>query len=277
MGAHLLSLYNSNQPYPAPTPYATPRYPFEPFTGRVNYLNYGAGSTYYGGLAKLTGEVISRLRMEISYAYAKSEDDAVAPYTDPEGRPSGLQYIYYPRGDRSPSTFDITQRLVLSAHYDVPFKQRILANWGISTLITAQTGFPLTPELATNGLNNGGFQLPDRIGNGALPAEQRSYLDWFDTNLGPNGPFSVPALYQYGNSGFGIIRGPGLVDVDAALHRIVVLREQLRLQVRIEASNLFNSTNLALPDRYLGVESSGVISHTVTPAREFQIVMRMTF
>jgi hypothetical protein len=64
--------------------------------------------------------------------------------------------------------------------------------------------------------------------------------------------------------------------MDAALHRTFVLRERLRMQARIEASNLLNHTNLALPDRY-GVESSGVISHTITPARQFQLALRMTW
>jgi hypothetical protein len=277
MGAHLLALYNSNQPFPAPTPYATPRYPFEPFHGRVNYVNNGAGSTYYGGELKFTGEVAPNLHLQINYVYSKSEDDGVAPYTNPEGRPSELQYIYFPRGDRGPSTFDLTQRFVLTAHYDLPFKQRVTKDWQLDALVTAQTGFPITPELATNSLNNGGFQLPNRVSSGALPSDQQSYLHWFDTTVGPSGPFSQPALYEYGNSGFGIVRGPGLATTDLALHRLFALREQFKLQVRIEAANLLNNVNFGLPDRYLGVESSGVISHTVTPARQFQTILRLTW
>jgi hypothetical protein len=289
MGIHLLAAYDSNEPYPAPSPYATPRYPFDPYEGRVNYLNFGGGSTYYGGQMKLTGRVTSGLSVILSYAYAKSLDDSVEPDTNPESRPSVPQYIYDPRGNRSPSPFDITHRMVLIGHYDVPFRgagtvlasrllSHALANWSVSALVTAQTGFPFTPELAANSLNNGGFQLPDRIGNGALPPDRRSYLDWFNTSLGPAGSgsaFVVPPLYQYGNSGFDILRGPALVDAEAALYRTFALREQLRLQARMEASNLLNHANLALPGRLLGVESSGVISHTITPARQFQVAVKV--
>jgi hypothetical protein len=141
-----------------------------------------------------------------------------------------------------------------------------------------QTGFPFTPELAVNSLNNGGFQLPNRTGSGAVPANQRSYLHWFNTSLGAaDSAFQVPALYQYGNSGFDVLRGPGLATADAAISRSFRLRESLRLETRIAATNLLNHTNFALPDRYLGVESSGVISHTVTPARQLQLVIRVAW
>jgi hypothetical protein len=67
------------------------------------------------------------------------------------------------------------------------------------------------------------------------------------------------------------------VNLDAALHRTFALRERLRLEARIEAVNLLNHTNLALPVRFLGVEDSGVISHTITPARQFQLALRMAW
>ena len=266
MGIHLYAAYDANQPYPAPTPYATPRYPFEPFHGRVNYLNLGGGSTFYAGQVRVSGHIVRNLAAQFMYAFAKSLDDAMTPGTISASRPSGPQYIYDPRGNRGPSTFDITHRAVLSADY-------VFRNWTASTLITLESGFPFTPELASNSLNNGGFQLPDRVATGAIPSDQRSPQHWFDTKLGS--AFTVPALYQYGNSGFGILRGPGLATTDVSLSRVFVLRENLRLSGMIEGVNLFNRANFALPDRILGVESSGTINHTATPARRIELVVRL--
>jgi hypothetical protein len=113
-----------------------------------------------------------------------------------------------------------------------------------------------------------------------LASSERSYLQWFNTALDPSTPggaFQVPALLQYGNSGFDILRGPGLATVDTALSRTFRLRQRLHLELRAEAHNLQNRTNLALPDRFLGVESSGVISHTITPARQVQIAARLAW
>jgi hypothetical protein len=284
MGIHLEDAFNANQPFPAPTPYATLRYPYDPYESRINYLNLGGGSTYYGGQVKVSGEVRPGLIILLSYSHSKSVDDSVAPYTDPQSRPAAPQNIYNPRGNRGLSPFDVAQRAVLTAQYELPrhtgrdWLAAATRNWRAAAMVTLQTGFPFTPELAVNSLNNGGFQLPNRAGNGALPAGQRSYLNWFDTSLGAAGSaFQVPALYQYGNSGFDILRGPGLATADAAISRNFRLRESLRLETRIAATNLLNRTNFALPNRYLGVESSGIISHTVAPARQLQLALRVAW
>jgi len=282
MGAHLYESYDANQPYPAPTPYPFARYPFEPDHSRVDYLDLAGGSTYYGGQLKLSGQPRPGLRFTTTYLYAKSIDDSTAPGTNQDSRPPGPQYIYSLRSMRSVSPFDILQRLMLTASYDLPFRNAALANWRVGTLITVQSGLPFTPELAVNSLNNGGFQLPNRVGNGSLPASQQSYLQWFNTSLNPSDPnraFQIPQLYQYGDSGFDILRGPRLANTDLSLARDFPLRESLRqalrLGTRIEVFNLLNQVNFALPNRILGTESSGVISHTATSARQVQVVVKL--
>ena len=278
MGIHLYESYNVNQPYPAPTPYNSNRYPYPNYDSRVEYLGFAGGSTYYGGQAKLSGQLGSNLSMLIAYRYAKSLDDSSPPGTLQDSRPSGPQYIYNLRGNRSPSPFDIPQRVVATVSYTSSFRSKVLADWRIDTLTTIQSGLPFTPQLATNGLNNAGYQLPDRVGSGALPSSLRSVMDWFNTSVdSQNAAFRTPALFQYGNSGFDILRGPGLATVDAALSRDFAIREKLHLQTRIEAFNLLNRTNLALPERILELESSGVISHTATPSRNIQLVARLAW
>jgi hypothetical protein len=290
MGMHLFEIYDGNQPDPAPLPYAYPRHPFAIYS-RIEYLSFAGGSTYYGGQVKLDGQLASGLQILTTYRYAKSLDDATAPGSNQNSRPSGPQFINYFRGSRSPSPFDIQQRLIVMASYDLPFKNTAaaksgvsrllhyaLTEWRASTIITAQTGLPFTPELAVNSLSNGGFQLPDRSGSGALPAAQRSYRHWFNTSLNPADPnhaFEIPGLYRYGNSGFDILRGPGLATADISLSKSHPIRDNLRFQVGFEVFNFLNRPNFALPNRILGVESSGAISHTVTPSRNFQFSTRI--
>ena len=269
MGAHLYERYDANQPFPAPTPYPFARYPFEPYHGRVDYLDLAGGSTYYGGQLKLSGQPRRGLHLVTAYLYAKSIDDSTAPGTDQDSRPPGPQYIYSLRSVRSVSPFDIPQRLMLVASSELPLHVRV------GTFITIQSGLPFTPQLAVNNLNNGGFQLPNRVSSGTLSASQQSYLQWFNTSLNtPGSAYQLPPLYQYGNSGFDILRGPGLVDTDVSLARDFSLRESLHLRTRVEVFNLLNRANFALPERLLGVESSGVISHTATPSRQVQLVVK---
>jgi hypothetical protein len=287
MGIHLYESYNINQPYPAPTPYAYQRYPYPPYDARVEYLGFAGGSTYYGGEAKLTGQLRPGLRLLLTYRRAKSIDDATQPETAQQSRPTGPQFIYNLRLDRSVSPFDIAQRATIAAEYDLPLRnlhrslaETLFGDWRIDTLATLQTGFPFTPQLAINGLNNGGYQLPDRVASGALPANLRSVTQWFNTSFNASSPataFLVPALFTYGDSGYDILRGPGLATVDASLARTYALRERLRLEIRFEVRNLFNTTNLALPNAILGVDTAGVINHTATPSRDLQIVARLNW
>jgi hypothetical protein len=79
---------------------------------------------------------------------------------------------------------------------------------------------------------------------------------------------------QYGNAGYDIVRGPGLATVDASLARTFAVTERLHLEARAEAFNPLNRTNFALPNRILGLDSSGVISHTATASRQMQLVVR---
>jgi hypothetical protein len=281
MGMHLQDVFNANEAFPAPTPYATLRYPYDPYESRITYMNLGGGSTYYGGQARLSGQIRPALVLLLSYSHSKSLDDSVTPFSDPLSRPTEPQDAYNARGNRSPSPFDIAQRAVLSAQYELPshagrgWLPAAIRDWHASALVTLQTGFPFTPELAVNSLNNGGFQLPSRTGNGALSADRRSYLNWFNSSLGAaDSAFQVPGLYKYGNSGFDILRGPGLATADAALSRSFRLRDGLRIETRVAAANLLDRANFALPNRFLGVESSGAISHTVTPARQVQLTVR---
>jgi hypothetical protein len=177
---------------------------------------------------------------------------------------------------------------VFTASYDLPFQgartgagtgsrrlHAIIENWCASTVITVQPGYRFTPQLAVNSLNNGGYQLPDRVANGSLPSSQRSYRHWFNTSLDPAWAFATPPLYQYGNSGFDILHGPGLASADAALGRRFSVGERLRLQTTLDVFNLLNQTNFALPNRSLGVESAGVISHTSTSARQLEVLARV--
>ncbi len=290
MGMHLYSREDSNQPYPAPTPFPYPRYAYDPYHMRIEYLDFAGGSTYYGGTFKLTGRWNSGPQFQLSYTFAKALDDATTPGTDQQSRPPVPQYLYNPRGMRSPSTFDVSQRLVFTAHYELPRSipalnsgaaaRRLgaaLANWRIYANAVMQGGLPFTPQLAANSLNDGGIQLPNRIGSGALPAGQQSYLQWFNTSLNPADPnraFQTPAVFQYGNSGFDILRGPGMASLDSALAKSIPLTERLRIRTRIEAFNLLNRVNFALPNRILGLSSSGAIDHTATSARRLQLSVR---
>jgi hypothetical protein len=62
----------------------------------------------------------------------------------------------------------------------------------------------------------------------------------------PTGPASGATL-RPGNLGRNALRSPGLVNVDFSLSKSFAIRERYRFQIRAEAFNALNHTNLLAP------------------------------
>jgi hypothetical protein len=290
-GSHLFSTYNLNMPVPGPTPLAARR-PIQLLNNlpTINYYGYFGDSNYQGLQTKLSKRFSRGLEFLTTYTWAKSLDNAIAGSSGQRGRPNvSAQYqdINNIRSARGLSSFDIAHRFVFSGFYALPFGKdrhdilgRVVGGWQFNTIVTLQTGPPFTPALAANGLNNGNFQLPNRIGDGALPDAQRTIQRWFNTSIDPNDPnraFSVPPQYVFGNSGYNILRGPSLQTVDFAVHKNIPLNERVKLQLRGEGFNIFNQANFALPNFNLGTAAGGSISSTITTSRQIQVVAKVEF
>lgn len=288
-GLNLFSAYNLNQAQPGTGSIASRR-PLQAISNiaNVNFLGYFGASTYHGLQTKFTQQFKGGASVMAVYTWSKSIDDSISASSGQSNRIAGYQDINNRRQARGPSTFDVAHRFVLSGSYELPFgKGRRFASganpivdgfiggWQLNTITTIQTGLPFTPTMASNGLNNGGaYQLPNRIGNGELPSDQRTIQRWFDTSA-----FVAPPAFTYGNSGINILRGPGFGSVDFATHKNFRLwNETSRLQFRAEAFNAFNRANFALPEFRIGVPASGTITRTISGfGRQIQLVAKIEF
>ncbi len=74
------------------------------------------------------------------------------------------------------------------------------------------------------------------------------------------GSFVAPAQYTFGNLGRTVAIGPGATIADLAVLKSVQIREQHRLQFRVEMLNFPNRANFALPNQSRGVANFGRIS-----------------
>ena len=70
--------------------------------------------------------------------------------------------------------------------------------------------------------------------------------------------------------------GPGFANVNLALIKHVAVGPHARLQLRVEAFNLFNRTNFGLPDGFFGSPTFGQIL-SASEARRIQVGARMLF
>src|SRR5690349_4540409 len=101
--------------------------------------------------------------------------------------------------------------------------------------------------MATNNLNTTNFQRPNRICDGRLPGSQRSIERWFDTSC-----FVAPPAFVFGNSGRNILIAPHTYNWDISLHRVFQIGEKLKIELRGEYYNAFNSPQFYPPMNLLG-------------------------
>jgi hypothetical protein len=178
---------------------------------------------------------------------------------------------------------DIRHRFALSAVYDVPawgksgFVHEVTKDWRLSTIFQAQSGFPFTISVFGDTANAGTLlgENPIRANYTGQPVfgpGTHTADNWFNTAA-----FATPAAFTFGNVGRNIVYGPGRQTLDLALQRDIAITENMKLQLRAEAFNALNHTNLGTPNRFVNTPQFGTITEAATPGREIQLGVRLSF
>ena len=150
------------------------------------------------------------------------------------------------------------------------FARAVASNWQISPIVKVRSAAFFT---VTSGVDSAltatPNQTPNQIGN-PYPSEQ-TVRNWISASA-----FSVPAQGSYGNLGRNNLKGPGSVQVDAALSRTFQIREKKTVQLRAEAFNLLNHANFSPPVSPLNSGSFGQIQSALDP-RIMQFALKFIF
>jgi hypothetical protein len=88
--------------------------------------------------------------------------------------------------------------------------------------------------------------------------------------------FALPALGTFGNTGRNSIQGPGTWSLDAALSRVIPVRENQRVEFRAEAYNVTNSFRPGNPNTTITNANFGVIRTSLEP-RILQFALKYVF
>jgi hypothetical protein len=127
----------------------------------------------------------------------------------------------------------------------------VIGGWQVAGIATLQTGPFLTPyfsggsDPSGTGVNVRGHvssQRPDRIGSGELSnPTPEAYFD--------RAAFVIPAnnIGRFGNSGVGIVSGPGTAVFSMSAAKRFHITERLALRYESTFTNLFNHTNYDIP------------------------------
>jgi hypothetical protein len=153
----------------------------------------------------------------------------------------------------------------------------LLDGWTVSTIVTVQSGTPLTitagQDRNLDGINN---DRADLIGDPALPGGRpraEAIEAWFNIAA-----FANPASGADGTGGRNIIDGPGYRSVDLGLFR------DLRLpgggptfQFRLEATNVLNIVNLTNPGTNFAAPATFGKIRSARDMRRIQFGARVSF
>ena len=282
LGRRLDTTYNLNQPVPGATSTASrrPYFSVRPNLSDVTWTVSDGLSNYSALQLSVEKRFSHGLSALLGYAWGHIIDDTGNVYGGGTGTPQDPRNR---RADRGNASFDIRQRMTISYLYNLPFgKGRALLNhggpanlllggWQTNGLATLQTGLPFTPQLQTS-TTNCCASRPDRVADGTLSSGQRSINRWFDTSA-----FTTPAPFTYGSAGRNILFGPGRVNFDMSLFKDFPIREELKLQFRAEAFNIFNTPQFGQPNGSIGNAQAPVISSTVGNPRQLQMALRFQF
>jgi hypothetical protein len=151
--------------------------------------------------------------------------------------------------------------------------RHVLGDWSVSTVMTLQTGAPITVQTQTNSTNanSAGAQRADVLRDPNLPSAQRTVQHWFHTTA-----FAQPPQYTFGNQGIGLVRADGRINVNCSILRNFRVAERKQFQFRGEFFNLPNHPNFGNPTHQFEGAGFGVVS-SARPARQVQLGLRLTY
>jgi Carboxypeptidase regulatory-like domain/TonB dependent receptor len=187
------------------------------------------------------------------------------------------------------SVLDRTDYASIDFVYELPFYKdqkglvgRIVGGWEISGIVALDSGLPITVAASAGGTINGvtftdagglgiigsspaGFR-PDQIADTRNGTGLKTRLKWFNTAAfaAPNAAAGIP-----GNAKRGTIIGPGFNREDLGIFRNFRIFRESEFQLRGEAFNVLNHTNLGPP---AVTATSASTFGTITSAREARIL-----
>jgi hypothetical protein len=267
--------------------------PFPQFTGVVATYPTGSNSVYDAFQLKAEKRFDHGISFLVSYTNGKSIDESSVDNSNFVGgaySSAPYQNAYSRRSERSLSSYDISQRLVLNFVYDLPLGRSrafgrnwngavdaMLGGWQLNGISTFQKGVPvaLSATFPVSGIYGSALR-PDNNGTSAKlsgPAVDR-LAKYFNVSV-----FSPPPTFTLGTVSRTLpdVRTPGQCNFDLSLFKSFKPIEKLTMQLRWESFNAFNHPQFGNTDSNVNSVTFGRISTTTNGPRTTQLALKVLF
>jgi hypothetical protein len=214
----------------------------------------------------------SGVNLNFNYTYSHSTDNISTTFSE-TAQTYNLGYVnpFDPALDYGSSDFDVRQRVVVSALWDIPIARdskgvlkEVAGGWSFAPIFTARTGYPLTiydpnysafgnvPRAFLSGPVTYNKSGADQGGNNFNYLGYPTPIPYVDPLIGGGEFPTCPALgsdpsqchFPSTMSGRNAFKQPGFWNMDAGFYKTFKLTERFKMQFRSEFYNLFNHSNL---------------------------------
>jgi trimeric autotransporter adhesin len=248
-------------------------------------------SILHAGTFSVRKRLAKGIGLGVTYVFSKSIDDA--------GSIGGNSVVVAQNpfdisADRGLSTFDQRHKVTGNWIYQLPLGEnhryastgaasRIFGNWQWSGDLTVASGLPFTPHVLGNTLDIdrgvSGSLRANIVAGQSISIPNQSASEWFNVNAFcvPQTTASIvsgtvptclnPTDSPFGDVGRNTIEGPGTFTMDMSLSKTFPIKEFRALELRVTASNVFNSVNYTSIGTVLNSPSFGEVTSAGTTRR----------
>jgi hypothetical protein len=270
-----------------------------------------ATSNYNSLQATIQKRLSHGLSFDFNYVWSHFLDDIDTAGWGSHSGDTNYQNAYVPSANYGNSNFDVRHAFKGSFIYQLPFGRggmflnnnryldEAIGGWKLSSTIVIQSGQPYTvlmggPDNSYSLAGSNYHWFPNIIGDPTQP--NKSINHWFN-----EAAFAVPAAGTFGNERRNQLIGPGFDRVNLSLGKTFSIWEQVKVQFRADANNVFNHPSFGLPGHtvnacpssapspgapppagctaYNGAIATGssTITSVTDPSRTMQVSARLSF
>ena len=259
------------------------RVPYPGFSSTSTALSSLAAYKYNSAQVTVRKQMSHGLQMQAAYTWSR----AFFAY------PLGVNTFPYEVFTYGPNAYYHPQRLVVNYVWNLPLGHpeglmgKVAEGWSLSGVTTIQDGTGMTITNSTAGTVFGagggnaqfcsGKTNADVLSSGSIQSRVNSYFN--------SGVFCPPTALTapnsgnlFGNSGLGIVLGPGQSNWDMSISKTTdVFREGQTVQFRGEFFNTFNHAQFNNPILAANSGTFGQISSTSVNPRIVQLALKYSF
>jgi hypothetical protein len=204
-------------------------------------LRQGLNSFYNGATVKYQHDLSGGLQFLAFYTFSKTVSDYVE-YKQRNISGDNVRWPWNRKLGRGELLYSHPHRLVGALTYATPWgsawkplPKALAWGWKISGILTAESGNSITAYNGMTSARDYEPNMPNVACNPNLPPGDRTFRAFINAAC-----FSAPPLDVKGNAGTGIVRGPGVNNLNMSFAKTFLITERLRMDFRGDMLNSLN-------------------------------------